>query len=160
MLRLDLNIVWTIINILILFVLVRIFLFKPVHKIIDARQEEIDKQYADAKEAQDKALEMKKQYDESFSGIEEEKSLILTQARDQANDEYEKIIEDAHAEADKIKADAKKTAEIMQEKYMVQAKEQIADLVVAATAKLVATHQSEEADRELYNQFIAKTGDK
>lgn len=32
MLRIDLNIVWTIINVLILFALVKKFLFKPVRK--------------------------------------------------------------------------------------------------------------------------------
>ena len=31
------------------FAIVKIFLIKPIHKILDARQAEIDKQYADAK---------------------------------------------------------------------------------------------------------------
>ena len=39
-------------------------------------------------------------------------------------------------------------------------KEQIAGLVVEATAKLVAAKQNADSDRELYNQFIAKTGEK
>ena len=55
MLRLDINIVWTILNLLIIFAIVKIFLIKPIHKILDARQAEIDKQYADAKAAQDSA---------------------------------------------------------------------------------------------------------
>ena len=41
-----------------------------------------------------------------------------------------------------------------------QAQEQIAGLVVEATAKLVAAKQNADSDRELYNQFIAKTGEK
>ena len=43
MLRLDINIVWTILNLLIIFAIVKIFLIKPIHKILDARQAEIDK---------------------------------------------------------------------------------------------------------------------
>ncbi|MCR5754100.1 MAG: F0F1 ATP synthase subunit B [Acetatifactor sp.] len=160
MLRLDMNVVWTVINLLILYLLVRRFLFKPVRKILDDRQAEIDKQYAAAKQAQDTAEEMKKQYEQSFAGIEEEKSAILTEARELAHDEYEKMIEDAKEQAVKIKADAKKAADIQQERYLQQARDQIADLVVAATAKLVASRQDEEADRELYDQFIAKTGEK
>ena len=62
MLRLDINIVWTILNLLIIFAIVKIFLIKPIHKILDARQAEIDKQYADAKAAQDSANELKGQY--------------------------------------------------------------------------------------------------
>ena len=37
--------------------------------------------------------------------------------------------------------------------------EQIAGLVVEATAKLAAAKQNADSDRELYNQFIAKTGE-
>ena len=39
-------------------------------------------------------------------------------------------------------------------------REQIAGLVVEATAKLVAAKQNADSDRELYNQFIAKTGER
>lgn len=160
MLRLDINIVFTILNLLILYVLVKKFLFKPVHKILDARQAEIDKQYADAQDARNSADEMKKQYENSLSGIAEEKTSILNEARDKASEEYEKIIEEARAQADKIVDDAQKNADAEQQKRMRQAQEQIADLVVAATAKIVASRQNEEADRELYNQFLAKTGEK
>ena len=67
MLRLDINIVWTILNLLIIFAIVKIFLIKPIHKILDVRQAEIDKQYADAKAAQDSANELKGQYEASLS---------------------------------------------------------------------------------------------
>ena len=43
--------------------------------------------------------------------------------------------------------------------YIYFSQEQIAELVVAATAKVVASGQGQAADRELYNQFLAKTGE-
>ena len=76
MLRLDINIVWTILNLLIIFAIVKIFLIKPIHKILDARQAEIDKQYADAKAAQDSADELKNQYEASLSGVQAEKEVL------------------------------------------------------------------------------------
>ena len=46
MLKLDpVNLICTIVNILILFFIVWRFLFKPVRKILDARQAEIDAGY-------------------------------------------------------------------------------------------------------------------
>ena len=76
MLRLDINIVWTILNLLIIFAIVKIFLIKSIHKILDARQAEIDKQYADAKAAQDSANELKGQYEASLSGVQAEKEVL------------------------------------------------------------------------------------
>ena len=57
MLRVDWNLLLTIINLLLLFVLMRIFLFKPVQKIIAARQEEADRQFKDAGESKQAAEE-------------------------------------------------------------------------------------------------------
>lgn len=160
MLRLDINILWTVINVLIIYFIVRRFLFKPVKKILAARQEEIDRQYADVKDAQDAAETMKKQYEASLDGIADEKAAILNEARGKASDEYERIVSEAKEEADKIRNDAKKEADLEHEKYLQQSREQIAGLVVAAAAKVVASRQNEETDRELYDQFLAKTGEK
>lgn len=160
MLRLDINLVFTILNLLILYVLVRKFLFKPVHKILDARQAEIDKQYEDVRTAQTAADELQKKYEASMKDIEKEKEEILNESRERANEDYEEVLKDARAKADKIVKDAQKNADEQHQRRMQQAQEQIADLVVAATAKIVASHQGMEADRELYNQFLAKTGEK
>ena len=160
MLRLDSNILWTIINLLILYVIARKFLFGPVRKVLAARQAEIDKQFADARTAQEDAQKLKEQYQESLDGAEKERLDILNQARDRAGEEYERILSEAKSTADKLVAVAQKSADREQEKRIQQAQEQIADLVVAATAKLMASRQGAEADRELYNQFIAKTGER
>lgn len=108
MLRLDINIVWTILNLLIIFAIVKIFLIKPIHKILDARQAEIDKQYADAKAAQDSAEELKTKYEASLSGVQAEKEGILNEARGKASNEYDRIVADAQTEAKKILDNADK----------------------------------------------------
>jgi F-type H+-transporting ATPase subunit b len=159
MLRLDINLVFTIINLLIIYFIVAKSLFKPINKILAKRQEEIDKQYADAKVATDKANELKAQYEDSIKGIDDEKTAVVNEARTKAGAEYDRIVADAHAEADKLVDNAKRLAKVEQEKSIRQAKEQIADLVVEATAKVVASGQGSDADRELYNQFLAKTGE-
>ena len=64
MLRVDWNLLLTIINLLLLFVLMRIFLFKPVQKIIAARQEEADRQFKEADERKQAAEEARKQYED------------------------------------------------------------------------------------------------
>lgn len=159
MLRLDINLVFTIINLLIIYFIIRRFLFKPVKKILAQRQEEIDSQFKSAQDTKREALELKKQYEESMTGIEEERKYTLGKARVKASKEYDKIIADAKIEADKLIEKSKKEAELEKERCVREAKEQIADLVVEATAKVVASGQGQEADREIYNQFLAKTGE-
>ncbi|MBQ8232581.1 MAG: hypothetical protein IJZ34_11735 [Lachnospiraceae bacterium] len=158
MLRIDLNLLWTIINILIILVIVKKFLLKPVNKILAARQEEIDKQYAEARAAEEKARQLEEQVKAAMNGIEEQRNQTLKEARGKAEEEYQRRVTEAKTEADKILADARTLADREQEKRMEQAQYQIADLVVAAAAKLVASKAGEKEDEALYNQFLAKTG--
>ena len=59
MLRVDINLVFTIINLLILFIALRIFLFKPVQKIIAQRQADADKEFDDAAKEKEEAAKLK-----------------------------------------------------------------------------------------------------
>ena len=158
MLRLDWNLLWTVINILIIFGIVKKFLLKPVNRILEARQEEINKQYAEADSAKENAREMENRAKASLENMEETRARILNEARGKAGEEYERIVTDARAEAGKLLEDARALADKENQERIRKEQEQIADLVVAATAKLVASKSSEEENREIYNQFIAKTG--
>lgn len=159
MLRLDWNLLFTIINLLIIFFLMKRFLFAPVHNILEKRQEEIEKQYAEAQTAEDTAKEMQTRYAESLESVEDEKVRLLLDAKDNASTEYERIISGAKTQAGKIIEEAQQLAEAERRKRIQQAQEQIVDLVVAATAKVTAASESKDADRELYNKFLAKAGE-
>ncbi|MDD7076556.1 MAG: ATP synthase F0 subunit B, partial [Lachnospiraceae bacterium] len=63
MLRLDWNILFNIINILILYFLLKRFLFKPVNGILEKRQQEADSIFAQANEKEAQAQESKAQYE-------------------------------------------------------------------------------------------------
>lgn len=111
MLRVDWNLLLTIINLLLLFVLMRIFLFKPVQKIIAARQEEADRQFKEAGESKQAAEEARKQYEASLANAEEAKKQVLQEARQTADAEYKRIVSDAEKTAKQVKEDAITDAE-------------------------------------------------
>lgn len=108
MLKFDLNLLWTVINLIVFFILMKVFLFKPIKKTLDKRKALIDQQFSDAEAAQKQADEMKAQYQNELGGVEDEKKQIINEARTNAKAEYNKIIDRAQADADKIKAEAKR----------------------------------------------------
>ena len=159
MLRIDLNLLWTILNLLLLFILVKIFLFNPVQKIIAARQEEVDKQLDDAKAAQTEADELKVKYADSLAGMEEERKKTLQDARKNADEEYKKIVSSAQAQAKQIKEEAVLQAESEKEQILKKAEQEIADMVVDAATKVVGSKSGVEIDRSLYDEFLDKAGE-
>ena len=84
MLRIDINLLFTVINLIIIYVIIRKLLFKPVKKIIAQREAEINKQYEDAKATQDNAAALKVQYEQALSGAQEEKAAVISDARAKA----------------------------------------------------------------------------
>ena len=148
MLRIDINMLFEIINLLILFIAFKFVLFKPVQKIIAQRQEEADKEYKEAEASKAEAEAKKTEYEESLRTIDDERKQVLSEARKSANEEYVKIVEDANVKARQINEEAKQNAQ--------NQKEQIADMVVDATSKIVAGKTDNKA---LYDEFLNKAGD-
>ena len=101
MLRLDINLVFTIINLLVLYFLMKKFLFKPVNNIIAQREEAIKKQFDDADEAQKKADDLKKQYEDSLVNAKEDSAKLVQEAREKARVESDRIVKSADEEVTK-----------------------------------------------------------
>ncbi len=89
MLKFDLNFLWTIINLILFFVLMRFLLFKPIKKILTQRQEMIDNQFKDAENAKEQADLLKSQYESELAGVENKKNQIINDARSDAKTEYD-----------------------------------------------------------------------
>jgi len=159
MLKFDLNFVFMLINLIIFFVLIRCFLFKPIKKVIDKRNELIHTQLENADNAQRQAEELKEEYRLRLNDAEEEKGRILTEARNSAKTEYDSIVARAEEDAEKIKAKAKKASDIECEKARLAVKEEIAALAMETAAKVIGESASAQTDKEIYNKFLSESSD-
>ena len=159
MLSLDWNLLFTVINLLILFILLKLFLFKPINKIIEKRQQEVDAQLTDADTQKAEAAALKEQYETSLQALESEKDKKRADAQKAATEEYDRIVADAHGQADEIITEAKAEAETEKAKILRQAEMDITDMLIAATTKVTAARCGEENDRRLYDEFLIKAGD-
>ena len=156
MLRIDYNLIFTVINLLVLFIGLRFVLFKPVKKILDERQAEADREYDEAKEKQAEADALKEQYDASMASIEEERSRVMSEARTKADGEYQRIVGHAEEQAREITDRAVTEAENQKKKILKSAEEEIADMVVTAAGKVAGSASGADFDRSLYDEFLAK----
>lgn len=157
MLRLDWNILFNIINLIILYLLMKRFLFKPVNAILEKRQQAADAQFAEADRQKAEAKESQEHYDALVQGAEDEKKRIIADARQEASAEYGRIVSEAKDKADGIVEKAKADAENEKAAAMQQADAAVRDMVVTAAARMVAMKDAKESDRALYDKFLAET---
>ena len=159
MLRLDMNLVWNIINLIVLYLLLKHFLLKPVMDVMNKRQAMIEQNISNARASEGQAEVLKKQYEEKLAASSEEGRKLVEDARAQAGVQYERILKEAGENAVRLMEDARKKAEADQERAMREAKAQIAGLVLAATARVVNQEVSAKTNQAIYDSFLAEAGD-
>lgn len=158
MLNLDWNIIWAIANILILYILLRIFLFKPINKIMDERTNAIQSDIDNARQSKEEAEELKEQYTESLADAKSKAKQIMTKAYEEAAIEKRKILNQSQEEANQIIANANINIENERKRTMLEAEGQIADLAMAAAAKLIDKNISDDVNKKLIDDFLAEEG--
>ena len=104
MLTLNLNILWTVVNILVLFVLLRKFLYRPVMNVIEQRQKQIDDAIADAEGKKNDAQAVLAQAQDKLQNVDTEAAQRREAYEKQAEKEKEQLLQDAQRQADAIVA--------------------------------------------------------
>lgn len=154
---------WTLIftwcNLFILFLIMKKLLFKPVLKVLEQRQNEIDTMYDTANTASEKAKELEKEYSMKLATANEQAGEIVKNAQAQAHRKENEILEQAREKAAVMTERAH--AEIEQEKKKVyeEIKGEIADISVSIASKMVEREITAKDHEALISQFIENVGE-
>ena len=108
------HIIATVANLLILAWIIKKFLFKPVVRVMNARQEQVDKIYSDANEDRAAAGEMKQEYEARLAAARDEADSLVRSAVQTAQRRSDAIMADAASQASHLKQKAEQ--EIAMEK--------------------------------------------
>lgn len=158
MLQLNWNIIWTFVNLIVLYLLMKKFLFGPVTEIMEKRTKAIEDSFAEAKNKNEEAENIKMQYEEALQHSEVKAEEIIKEARERATIVYDKKIQEAEEEAAKLIASANKAIEVEKEKSMQDVQNHIIDLTMVAATKVIGKNIDEEANKQIVDDFLAEVG--
>lgn len=150
----------SLINLVLLFLIMKKFLFGPIKKIMEKRDNEINERYVSAKEAEDAAFESKKEWEEKLSGASKEADDILKNATEMAKYRGDALISEAKEKAESIIRMAENEAELEREKATDGIKKEIASVSSELAKKMLEREINNEDHRALIDSFIEKIGDK
>jgi F-type H+-transporting ATPase subunit b len=148
-----------IINFLLLLVILRVFLYKPIVNMLDKRRETIRTDLEEAEAARSQAEAAKQEYEKQLEEAREERRSMLAQAREQADTMREEILEKARGEARDLVAKTEEEMETVRRQAITGAQSEIVELAMAAASKVVGESLDEKAQRRLIQEFIAEVGD-
>lgn len=153
------QIIIALLNLLLLFLIIKFFLFKPVKKMLAKRQQTIAEQYKLAQDAELKAQENKALWEERLNNAQSEADDMISKASETASKKSDKIIEEAKEKADYILRQAELNADLERKKAEDDIKREIVDVSTVLTEKLLSREINEEDHRSLIDSFIEKIGD-
>ena len=134
------------------------FLFKPVMKMIESRQKEIDDLYQDAGEAKEQAQAMQKEYQQKLSDAHATSEQIVRDAVSRGQAREEEIIRQANADASAMLDKAVADIALEKKKAINDAKDEIAGIALEIAGKVVGRQLSDADQTKLVDQFIDELG--
>ncbi len=144
----------TIINLLVLFFILKKLLFKPVTNFIDNRNGKIEEAINSANSLKEEVENMKQEYEDKLKGAGEEGKKIVEEYRDRASVEYTSAIDTAKRDAQKIIEDARREIDVEKDKAIAELKQEVGNLVVTASEKVIKKNMDTETNRKLISEFI------
>ena len=152
------TILFTVINILVLFLFLKKFLFGRVNAIMEKRAQMVQADLDHAKETVVEAEQLKTNYLETMSGAQSEAKELIAKAQKIANEQRDQITQQAQRDADRIMENAKKEIVLEQQRSLESAQSAIADLAMAAASKVVGANLDDAANRDLVDAFLTEEG--
>jgi F-type H+-transporting ATPase subunit b len=148
----------TIINIGILFFVLRAILFKPVTKFIEARSKKIEDAIAQAEKDKAQSKQLLQQYEDQLKQAEAEADAIIRAARETARQQANQIVAEGKAAADNLAANARRQLEAEKQAALVLFKAEAAALVVSAASRLLQRDLNQEDNRRMAGLLLQELG--
>lgn len=152
------NVIYSIVNFLILLVLLRIFLYKPVRGMLETRKQVISDSLAAAEQAQKQAASAGEEIAAQLSQTRMEAEKIIGAARVAGEDLHQQIVEQARAEAQNIIATTRVALDKEREEAIAALRKDAAGLAVSMAERLLAGELTAEQQQAMLQKSIAQMG--
>ena len=150
---------FTLVNTVALFLVLKKFLWGPVMNMIAQRQKEIDDLYADADQAKTQAQLLRGEYEDKLAQAQQTGDRLVKEAMARGQQRQEEILRQANAEADAVRRKAEADIAREKKKAVDDAKSEIAGLAVEIAGKVVGHSLDSGEHTALVDRFIDQLGD-
>jgi F-type H+-transporting ATPase subunit b len=154
MLDFSVTFIITIINITLLFFILKAVLFKPVTKFMTERAKRVQDTIDQAKKDNEAAKALLAEYEDKLKKAEDQAREILKTARENAERQAQLIIADGKRGAGDALSAAHKQIETERQAALAKFRIEAAALIIAVSAKLAARDFSGEDSRRYVNMLM------
>ncbi len=145
---------WSAINFLVLFLLLRRYLWRPVLDLLAAREREITSQFEQAENAREEAVRMKEEYERRLAEAQRRAEEMVAKAGRRAEEMSNELRARAQAEAAALLERAEETIRREKEQALAELREQVADLALEVASRVLERSVTDADHERLARQFL------
>lgn len=145
-----------IVNFVILLFLLKRFLYKPLINLMNNRRQKIVEGLEKAKKGEEEFQKIQELREKELVKIQKEAEVIIQKAKDVGDKKQQEILKEAEEKTKKIIEIGKGMIGIEKEKMLKEVRQDIADLVVTATGKILEEKMDKGREKEMINEVIKK----
>ena len=142
-------------NFLIMLVVLRVWVYKPILGLLDKRRQNIAQGLEDARVAAEARAAAEKEAAKIVADAQAEASKVVREANERAQNVAKEVKAEAEAEAAKAREASLAEAEVERNRILGDLRSQVAALSIAATQKLVGEALDEKRQRALLDEFFS-----
>ena len=143
-------------NLILLFCILKRFLYRPVMKVMAQRQREVDEVYEQAQEAEASAQRSRAHYESVMAGVNQEADAMLRQAQEQAQRRSDRIIGEAQSKSHEMLRTAQAEIDLEKKKMRDDMKQEMTDVTVLLAEKLLGREIGAEDQNALIESDLAR----
>ena len=141
-------------NFLLLFFLLRKFLWGRFIQVLDDRREKISTEFKNIEDTKTEIVRLKEEYVQKMNQIEETARVRIQSAVGDGQRVAEEIRQQARAEAQKIITSAREDIQFELKKAKEELKVNVVDLTIRATERLIQEKLTPASDKKLTEDFL------
>jgi len=149
------TIIWTIVTFLVVLVVLRATVWKPLLAALDEREKRISDALESAEAARAEAQSALNEHQEKLNLAEAEAREIVQQSREAAEKVHQEILEKARGEAQHTLDQARASIELEKQAALNQLRREVADMALQAASALVDANLDDDKNRKLVDEVIA-----
>jgi F-type H+-transporting ATPase subunit b len=153
------DLLFAIINFLVLLAVLKKFLYKPLLSMIDAREQQVRNDLENAAKAKEDAQKLKEEYTKQMEQAKQEAQQIIEKATKIGEESREALLNQAREEAVRMTEKAQEMIRLEKEEALTQLRGEVASLVVMAAGKVIDKTIDQQSHEKLIRDFIEEVGD-
>lgn len=151
------GVVAQLINFFILLLLLRLFLYGPVMRMLDERARRVRQSMETAEESRGRAEQAERGVQERLEAARREGQALVGQAQEVANRIHEEARQAARQDTEALLARARSEIQIERDSAIAELRKEFADLTISAAEKVIGQSLDRQAHQRLIDEVLAES---